>query len=68
MGRKSNRVILLYKIATGAEAPQKPEQALRNKKIINLSQGIYFVRLEKFIWGNITEGYDLVFTICIEND
>ncbi|MBL4675863.1 MAG: hypothetical protein JKY70_06620 [Mucilaginibacter sp.] len=64
----SDRVILLYKIATGAEAPQKLRQALRNKKNINFRQGIYFVRLEKSIWGNVTQGYDLIFTIRIEND
>jgi hypothetical protein len=62
------RVALLYRNATGTEAPPKLISAVAKKKNIHLKEGIYFISLEKSIWGNITEGYDLIFTISINND
>ncbi|MEO7215538.1 hypothetical protein [Mucilaginibacter sp.] len=62
------RVALLYKNATGVEAPLKLTNAISRKKNIHFRQGIYFISLEKSIWGNITEGYDLIFTISTKND
>ncbi|RXF67734.1 hypothetical protein [Arcticibacter tournemirensis] len=62
------RVCLLYQQATGVAVPQKLKKALQHQKNIKFKEGIYFISLEKSVWGNITEGYDLIFTISIQND
>jgi hypothetical protein len=62
------RVALLYKKATGADVPTKLINAIVNKRNLRMQQDIYFISLEKSVWGNITQGYDLLFTISTQHD
>lgn len=63
-----NRAGMLFKTVMGAEPPLKLNKALANTKNINFRHGIYFISLHKSTWGNITEGYDLIFTISTKHD
>lgn len=63
-----NRAGMLFKTVTGAEPPMKLNDALADMKNLNFRHGIYFILLHKSTWGNITEGYDLIFTISTKHD
>jgi hypothetical protein len=64
----NQRIELLYKKATGDIAPLKLMNAVTRKKNISFRHNIYFIRLEKSMWGNITGSYDIIFRISTKKD
>jgi len=63
-----NRVVMLYQAAMGLEPPFKLINAVAANKNITYQQGVYHIKLRKVIWGNITDSYDLIFTISTQDD
>ncbi|MBE9664923.1 hypothetical protein ACFQZN_15810 [Mucilaginibacter boryungensis] len=57
------KALILYKVAVGSEPPLKLNSSLINLKKLKFKHGCYYITLEKSTWGNITEGYDLIFII-----
>ncbi|MCC8423579.1 hypothetical protein [Mucilaginibacter sp. UR6-11] len=62
------RVALLYQAALGVEPPLKLTNALAKSKNSTYRQGIHYIKLRKVNWGNITNSYDLIFTISIQDN